>query len=138
MATEAALSMLDGREFGILSAVIFSMGIFTGFVLSQVFCKSRGINVTINGKERRSHGDEEVNAKLLTKQLSESRRVEIALGPLLVLTRPPTFWQNWLEICRRNCSSLQPTLPLHPREGTQSPSTLQGMRKDHYQRALES
>ena len=64
MAMEAALSMLDGREFEILLAVIFSMGIFTGFVLSQAFCKSRGVNVTINGKERHSHRDEEVNAKM--------------------------------------------------------------------------
>ena len=27
-------------------------------------CKSRGVNVTINGKERHSHGDEKVNAKM--------------------------------------------------------------------------
>ena len=40
----AALSMLDGREFEILLAVIFSMGILTGFLLSQAFCKSRGVN----------------------------------------------------------------------------------------------
>ena len=104
MAMEAALSMLDGREFKILLAVIFSMGIFTGFVLSQAFCKSRGVNVTINGKDRRSHGDEKVNAKL-----SVSRGVETTLGPVEVLI-PPTFWKNWLEICRTgtvvHCSPL--------------------------------
>ena len=59
MAMEAALSMLDGREFEVLLAVIFSMGIFVGFVLSQIFCKSCSVNATINRKERRSHGDEE-------------------------------------------------------------------------------
>ena len=59
MAMEAALSkrMLDGREFEILLAVIFSMGILTGFLLSQAFCKSRGVYVPINGKERHSHRD---------------------------------------------------------------------------------
>ena len=102
--------MLDDREFEILLAVIFSMGICTGSVLSQVFCKSRGVNVMINGKERHdSHGDEEVNAKLLTKQLSVSRGVETTLAPLEVLI-PPTFWKNWLEICRTgpvvHCSPL--------------------------------
>ena len=45
MAVEAASSMLDGREFEILLAVIFSMGIFSGFVLSQAFCKSRGVKM---------------------------------------------------------------------------------------------
>ena len=104
MAMEAALSMLDGRELEILLAVIFSMGIFTGFVLSQAFCKSRGVNVTINGKERHSHRDEEVNAKM-----SVSRGVETTLGPVEVLI-PPTFRKDWLQVCRTgtvaHCSPL--------------------------------
>ena len=109
MAMEAALSMLDGRELEILLAVIFSMGIFTGFVLSQAFCKSRRVNVTINGKECHSHRDEEVNAKM-----SVSRGVETTSIPVEVLI-PPTFWKNWLEVCRRGtCSSLQPTLLKSP------------------------
>ena len=97
MAMEVALSTLDGREFEILLAVIFSMGIFAGFVLSrlsQAFCKSRGVNVTINGKERHGHRDEEVSDKM-----SVSRGVETTLGPVGVLT-PPTFWKEWLQVCR--------------------------------------
>ena len=44
--------MLDGREFEMILVAVagFSMGIFVGLVLSQIFCKSRGVNVTINGK----------------------------------------------------------------------------------------
>ena len=96
MAMEAALHMLDGREFEMVSAVVFRM---VGFVLSQIFCKSHGVNVMINGNERHGHGYEEVNALLLTTQLSVSRGVETTQGPLEVLV-PPTFWKEWPEVCR--------------------------------------
>ena len=38
-----------GHDFELIFG---SVGIFAGFLPSQIFCKSRGINVTINRKER--------------------------------------------------------------------------------------
>ena len=120
MAMEAALSMLDGREFEILLAVIFSMGIFTGFVLSQAFCKSRGVNVTINGKERHSHRDEEVNAKM-----SVSRGVETTLGPVEVFDAA----NNFLGI-GGNCSSAAHFAS--PREGSKCKACEKIVAKEHW------
>ena len=48
----------------------------------QRVCKSRGVNVTINGKERHSHSAEEMIAKIFQEQLSVSRGVETTLGPV--------------------------------------------------------
>ena len=64
-------------------------------------------------KERRSHGDEEVNAKLLTKQLPVSRGVE-ASGSF----DSTNFLERLVTGLPQGNSSLQPIMPFHSTEGT--------------------
>ena len=86
--------------------LIFVSSIFVGGILTKLCCRS--FQVTINGKDHRAQ-QEQKNIKLLSQQMSVSRGVETTLGPVEVLI-PPTFWKNWLEICRTgtvvHCSPL--------------------------------